>query len=151
RGLDHQGAGAGDRATARALCDVAGGPRGAGGRRAAGAAPSTRAAQGPARAGPAVRGRRRRGVRSGYGGRMMRIATRASELALWQARRVQALLAAVGVGSSLVAVTTEGDRDQRPFAEIGGIGFFTKAVQEAVLRGEADVAVHSYKDLPSEG
>lgn len=82
---------------------------------------------------------------------MMRIATRASELALWQARRVQALLAAVGVGSSLVAVTTEGDRDQRPFAEIGGIGFFTKAVQEAVLRGEADVAVHSYKDLPSEG
>jgi len=81
---------------------------------------------------------------------VIRIATRASELALWQARRVQALLTSVGERSELVTVTTQGDADQRPFAEMGGFGFFTKAVQEAVLRGEADVAVHSYKDLPSE-
>lgn len=81
---------------------------------------------------------------------MIRIATRASELALWQARRVQALLLSVGERSELIEVTTQGDVDQRPFAELGGFGFFTKAVQEAVLRGEADVAVHSYKDLPSE-
>lgn len=80
---------------------------------------------------------------------MIRIATRASDLAMWQARRVQELLEAVGVPSSLVTVTTEGDRDLRPFAELEGNGFFTKAVQQAVLRGEADAAVHSYKDLPS--
>lgn len=79
---------------------------------------------------------------------MIRIATRASELAMWQARRVQGLLAAVGVASSLVTVTTEGDRDLRPFVQLEGSGFFTKAVQEAVLRGDADAAVHSYKDLP---
>ena len=80
---------------------------------------------------------------------MIRIATRSSALALWQARRVQELLAAAGVRSRLVTVTTEGDRDHRPFAQLEGSGFFTKAVQEAVLRGEADAAVHSYKDLPS--
>lgn len=80
---------------------------------------------------------------------MIRIATRASDLALWQARRVQALLAGVGERSELVTVTTQGDKDQRPFADLGGSGFFTKAVQDAVLSGAADVAVHSYKDLPS--
>lgn len=80
---------------------------------------------------------------------MIRIATRASDLALWQAQRVQALLAEAGERSELVTVTTQGDRDQRPFADLGGSGFFTKAVQEAVLSGAADVAVHSYKDLPS--
>ncbi len=82
---------------------------------------------------------------------MIRIATRASDLALWQARRVQELLGAAGQGSELVTVTTQGDRDQRPFAELGGTGFFTKAVQDAVLEGRADIAVHSYKDLPSAG
>ncbi len=81
---------------------------------------------------------------------MIRIATRASALALWQARRVQDLLAAQGVPSVLVRVTTQGDRDTRPFARLEGSGFFTKAVQEAVLRGEADAAVHSYKDLPGD-
>lgn len=80
---------------------------------------------------------------------MIRIATRASDLALWQARRVQALLAGAGERSELVTVTTQGDKDQRPFADLGGSGFFTKAVQDAVLSGAADVAVHSYKDLPS--
>jgi hydroxymethylbilane synthase len=79
----------------------------------------------------------------------VRIATRASALALWQARWVTAQLRAVGAEADLVEIETQGDRDARPFAEIAGVGFFTKAVQEAVLDGRADLAVHSYKDLPS--
>lgn len=80
---------------------------------------------------------------------LVRIATRGSDLALWQARYVQDALQRLGVEVELVPVVTQGDVDRRPFAEIGGLGFFTKAVQEAVLDGRADVAVHSYKDLPS--
>lgn len=79
----------------------------------------------------------------------VRIATRASALALWQARRVAEALARLDVSSSLVEVSTLGDDDQRPFASLTGSGFFTKAVQEAVLAGAADIAVHSFKDLPS--
>lgn len=79
----------------------------------------------------------------------VRIATRASALALWQARWVAALLERAGVSSELVEVATQGDLDDRPFAEIRGVGFFTKAVQDAVMDGRADLAVHSFKDLPS--
>jgi hydroxymethylbilane synthase len=79
----------------------------------------------------------------------VRIATRASALALWQARWVAARLEALGVAAELVEVTTQGDADDRPFAQIRGVGFFTKAVQDAVVDGRADVAVHSFKDLPS--
>jgi len=79
----------------------------------------------------------------------VRIATRASALALWQARWIAERLRAVGASSELVEVTTQGDTDGRPFAQIAGVGFFTKAVQDAVLDGTADLAVHSYKDLPS--
>jgi len=78
----------------------------------------------------------------------VRIATRASDLALWQARYVAGRLAELGVASELVLVETSGDRSSAPIASIG-VGVFTKAVQEAVLRGDADVAVHPYKDLPS--
>lgn len=80
----------------------------------------------------------------------VRIATRDSALATWQARFVAERLEAAGVAAELVPVSTQGDRDDRPFAEISGVGFFTKAVQDAVLDGRADVAVHSFKDLPSE-
>lgn len=80
--------------------------------------------------------------------RPFRIATRGSDLALWQARSVAARLAEFGHASELVLIETSGDRSQAPIASIG-VGVFTKAVQEAVLRGDADVAVHSYKDLPS--
>jgi len=80
---------------------------------------------------------------------LVRIATRASVLALWQARFVADRLAAAGVTTELIEVATQGDADQRPFAQIAGVGFFTKAVQEALLDGRADLAVHSYKDLPS--
>jgi hydroxymethylbilane synthase len=77
----------------------------------------------------------------------LRVATRGSALARWQAQRVIELLAA---DAELVVVTTAGDR--RADTEIhamGGTGVFVKEVQQAVLDGHADVAVHSAKDLPS--
>ena len=77
----------------------------------------------------------------------MRIATRASTLARWQAERVGAWL---GDDVELVFVSTTGDRDQTSeLHAIGGQGVFTKEVQQAVLDGRADLAVHSAKDLPS--
>lgn len=83
----------------------------------------------------------------------LRIATRGSALALWQARHVAALLEAArpGLACELVAVQTEGDRRlDAPLSEIGGKGVFVKEVQAAVLDGRADLAVHSAKDLPAE-
>lgn len=80
-------------------------------------------------------------------GRTLRIATRASPLALWQAERVATLL---GEACEVVAVESLGDRVQdRPLHELGGQGVFVKEVQAAVQRGDADLAVHSAKDLPS--
>lgn len=79
----------------------------------------------------------------------VRIATRGSALALWQATWVSERLDRLGVATETVEVRTQGDDDDRPFAEIRGVGFFTKAVQDAVLDGRADLAVHSFKDLPS--
>ena len=76
----------------------------------------------------------------------IRVATRGSALARWQAERVVARL---GVPAELVIVTTTGDRDRTSAIHaIGGNGVFVKEVQEAVRRGDADVAVHSAKDLP---
>ena len=80
---------------------------------------------------------------------LIRIATRKSQLALWQANFVKRRLEALGHGVELVLIETQGDKDYQPFALMQGQGFFTKAVQDAVLAGEADVAVHSHKDLPS--
>lgn len=82
-------------------------------------------------------------------GMHVRIATRGSELALTQARSVAAQLAALGASTELVLVETAGDRSTAPFSAMPGSGFFTKAVQQAVLDGRADLAVHSHKDLPS--
>lgn len=79
----------------------------------------------------------------------VRIATRGSRLALWQAEWVAARLQAQGVRSELVIIETQGDREKVAFSQMQGQGFFTKAVQEAVLEGRADLAVHSLKDLPS--
>jgi hydroxymethylbilane synthase len=79
---------------------------------------------------------------------MLRVATRGSRLARWQADHVVSLL---GRPAELVIVSTEGDR--RPDVElhaIGGQGVFVKDVQRAVLEGRADLAVHSAKDLPSQ-
>ena len=78
----------------------------------------------------------------------LRIATRGSRLALWQAERVAALL---GGDVEFVIVSTAGDqRPDVPISTIGGTGVFVKEVQQAVLEGRADLAVHSAKDLPSE-
>jgi hydroxymethylbilane synthase len=80
----------------------------------------------------------------------LRLATRQSPLALIQAKRVQGLLAHCGVDSELVLVETRGDRDAKTDLSIlGGQGVFAVEVQRAVLANDADVAVHSAKDLPS--
>lgn len=84
-----------------------------------------------------------------WSGGTIRIATRKSALALWQAEFVRTRLAALGHEVELVPVVTQGDVDSRPFERMEGQGFFTKAVQDSVLDGEADLAVHSHKDLPS--
>lgn len=83
----------------------------------------------------------------------IRIATRGSQLALWQSRHVSALLAAAvpGLMVELVEVSTTGDRVlSQPLRDFGGLGVFTREVQAAVLDGRADLAVHSLKDLPTE-
>ena len=82
----------------------------------------------------------------------LRAATRGSPLARWQAEHVAALLGAddPDVEVELVIVDTQGDqRLDVPIWEIGGKGVFAKEVQQAVLDGRADLAVHSGKDLPS--
>jgi hydroxymethylbilane synthase len=79
----------------------------------------------------------------------IRIATRGSALALWQAHWVRSQLQAHGVQVDLVIVETQGDRETTAFREMQGQGFFTKTVQDAVLGDRADIAVHSLKDLPS--
>jgi hydroxymethylbilane synthase len=81
---------------------------------------------------------------------VLRLATRGSPLARWQAERVGALLAAQGSATELVVVETEGDRRRDvPLDRLGGQGVFVKEVQAAVARGDADAAVHSATDLPA--
>ncbi len=80
----------------------------------------------------------------------LRLATRRSPLALVQARYVQGRLAESGVESELVLVDTKGDREvDVDLVTLGGQGVFTVEIQRALLVGDADVAVHSAKDLPS--
>ena len=83
----------------------------------------------------------------------IRIATRASQLALWQANHVAGLIrdAFPDCHVELVEISTSGDRDRvQSLASMGGQGVFTREVQHAVLDGRADIAVHSLKDLPTE-
>jgi hydroxymethylbilane synthase len=82
----------------------------------------------------------------------VRIATRGSVLARTQSGHVaDALRSAAGLDVELVHVRTHGDADQvTPLASFGGVGVFVTAVRDAVLSNEADVAVHSLKDLPTE-
>jgi len=83
--------------------------------------------------------------------RSLRLGTRASALARWQADWVGARLEELGVEVLLVPVTTQGDRQQRgSVAAIGGQGVFTKEIQQALLDDRIDLAVHSLKDLPTE-
>jgi hydroxymethylbilane synthase len=77
----------------------------------------------------------------------LRVATRGSALARWQAERVVELL---GVDAEYVIVSTKGDeRRDVPIHAMGGTGVFVKEVEQTVLDGDADMAVHSAKDLPS--
>jgi hydroxymethylbilane synthase len=80
--------------------------------------------------------------------RVIRIGTRGSALALAQSGTVAALLESAGARTELITVVTPGDKSSAPIAEIG-IGVFTSALRDALADGTVDVAVHSYKDLPT--
>jgi hydroxymethylbilane synthase len=78
----------------------------------------------------------------------LRLGTRGSALALWQANTVAALLAAHGQETEIVTIRTAGDRIQnRPLSETGGKGLFVKEIEDALLSRAIDVAVHSAKDM----
>ena len=82
---------------------------------------------------------------------MLVIASRGSQLALWQARWVAAQLSAAGHPCRIEIVKTTGDKiTDVPLAKVGSKGLFTKEIEEALLDGRADLAVHSLKDLPTE-
>jgi len=78
-----------------------------------------------------------------------RLGTRGSPLALEQARRAENYLKSSGIDVSIVVVTSKGDKDLKsPLWKLGGKGAFTRALEEALVKGEIDLAVHSAKDLP---
>jgi hydroxymethylbilane synthase len=79
----------------------------------------------------------------------LRLGTRASALARWQAEWVAARLSENGVEVELVPITTQGDVKTGPLGQIGGQGLFTKELQRAILDEQIDLAVHSLKDLPT--
>ncbi len=82
--------------------------------------------------------------------RTLRLGTRASRLAHTQSQTVaDAITAASGVPVELVHISTEGDRSAVAIAQLGGTGVFVTAIRRALLEGTVDVAVHSYKDLPT--
>lgn len=96
-------------------------------------------------------GRRRSSALTGTD--LVRIASRRSRLALWQSEWVRDRLAAAWPARrfEIVEIDTEGDKTiDRPLPEIGGKGLFTQALENALLAGEVDIAVHSLKDLPTE-
>jgi hydroxymethylbilane synthase len=81
---------------------------------------------------------------------LIRVGSRGSRLALTQADRAALSLRGPGIEIALVPITTAGDRDRtRPFGEIGARGVFVKELEEALLDGRIDVAVHSAKDMTS--
>ena len=81
---------------------------------------------------------------------LLRIGSRGSRLALTQAEQAAALLRRRGVEIAFVPITTAGDRDRKqPFGQIGARGVFVKEIEEALLAGRIDVAVHSAKDMTS--
>ena len=84
---------------------------------------------------------------------VIRIATRASQLALWQSRFVASKLIALNpdLRIEFIEITTEGDRVlDMSLSKIGGKGLFVKELEVALLEGLADIAVHSMKDVPME-
>ena len=82
---------------------------------------------------------------------MIVIGSRGSQLALWQARWVQSQLAAAGVESRIEIIKTTGDKIlDVPLSQVGSKGLFTKEIEDALLDGSVDLAVHSLKDMPTE-
>jgi hydroxymethylbilane synthase len=80
----------------------------------------------------------------------LRLGTRASELARTQSQAVaDAITAATGTPVELVPIVTEGDRSSAAIGQLGGTGVFVAAIRRALLEGSVDLAVHSYKDLPT--
>lgn len=78
----------------------------------------------------------------------IRIGTRGSDLALWQANHVKSRLESLGCAVSIQIIQTQGDRIQDlSFDKLEGKGFFTKEIESALLHGDVDLAVHSHKDL----
>jgi hydroxymethylbilane synthase len=81
----------------------------------------------------------------------LKIGSRGSQLALWQANYIQALLVGQGHEVEIEIIKTTGDRLQEvTFAQVGSKGMFTKEIEEALAEGRVDLAVHSLKDLPTE-
>ena len=82
---------------------------------------------------------------------MIRIGSRGSQLALWQANHIAAALRALGHNVSIQIIRTTGDRMQSmAFASVGAKGMFTREIEEALQANTIDLAVHSLKDLPTE-
>lgn len=78
------------------------------------------------------------------------LGSRGSQLALWQARHIAARLESLGVETEIRIIKTTGDKiTDVPLAQVGGKGLFTKEIEDALLAGEIDLAVHSLKDLPT--
>jgi hydroxymethylbilane synthase len=81
----------------------------------------------------------------------IRIGTRSSQLALWQANTVKHLLEKEGSKTQIIKIDGHGDQDlTKPLHQLGTVGLFTKNLDDAMLRGEIDIAVHSLKDVPTE-
>ena len=81
----------------------------------------------------------------------LRIGSRGSQLALWQANHIKELLESKGHSVEIEIIKTTGDRLQEvTFAQVGSKGMFTKEIEDALLEGRVDLAVHSLKDLPTE-
>ena len=82
--------------------------------------------------------------------RIIRIGSRDSELALWQANTVKAKLLQTGTRSEIVKIKSEGDlKTDVPLYELGITGIFTRSLDSAMLKNEVDIAVHSLKDVPT--
>ena len=82
--------------------------------------------------------------------RLLKIGTRESQLAVWQATKVQTLLKENGVEAELIFIKSEGDKDLiTPLYELGVQGIFTKNLDAALLNNKIDLAVHSMKDVPT--
>ncbi|HET9277877.1 MAG TPA: hydroxymethylbilane synthase, partial [Flavitalea sp.] len=83
--------------------------------------------------------------------KLIRIGTRESQLAVWQATQVKEELVRNGLEAELVYIRSEGDTDTRtPLYEMGVQGIFTRSLDTALLNNKIDIAVHSMKDVPTQ-